>query len=667
VPIDRADGFARTLRALLPTIDLTPCDSPTLAPLTAFKIQISSHRRPLRIDAPETVARALIAALGSTRRDEVLLVQWVHGHRLRAIAFPNRFEDYTHESWWQRLAAAPLRAPGPVDVEFRNALRTKQSVASWRIVGRIGLRAPDNRRERQLLARVLGGLRVAEGPSVKLGATRTRAAALERAARPWRWPSVLNAQELLGLLAWPIGDHDYPSVNRQLTRQLPALARIPSRGRVIAESTFPGQQRRLALNPEDASRHLLAVGPTGTGKSTLLLGLITQDMVAGRAVVVVEPKGDLIEDVLARVPEHRRRDVVVLDPSDEARPVGFNPLARRGSSPNLAVEEILSVFRGLYGNELGPRSGDILHAGLLTLTRQPGASLPLLPLLFSNEVFRRRLTTGLDDPLGIGGFWAWWEGISVGERHAATAPLMNKLRPFLLRPAMVGVIGQAEPRFDLHQVLDRKQILLVNLAQGRLGAGPAQLFGSLVITGLWQAIRARGNVAPNRRHPSFIYVDEAPQYLHLPVDLADMLVQSRSYGVGVNLAAQHLTQFPADLRAAVLSNARSQDAFQLSGDDARTLAKDSRLIRPEDFMNLGRYEVYLRLVADGETTPWASGRTLPPPETTSEPADIRRLSRQQWGVDRADIERQLRRHLVQPEPAQTAIGRRPRPGSEGSS
>jgi hypothetical protein len=613
----------------------------------AYRLHISSHRRPLLTDTVEVSNQALLSVLASTSRDELLVLQWVLGHRLRPVAIPNQFEDFTYESWWHRLAAALLGPPGRVDVEFRNALRAKQSVPGWRVIGRIGVQAGDRQRRRQILAQLVSALRVAEGPNVKLGVSRSRQSSLVEARRPWLWPSVLNSGELLGLLAWPVGEHDFPMVRRRLSRFLPAVSRIPRRGRVVAESLSSEAQRALCLNPMDALHHLWTVGPTGTGKSTLLLNLIVQDMAAGRAIAVVEPKGDLIEAVLERVPAHRRDDVVVLDPGDQTRPVGFNPLARSDGTPSpLVVDEVLAVFRGLYGAALGPRSSDILHAGLLTLTADERATLPLLPLLFSNDSWRRQLAARLGDPLGVGSFWAWWDGINPGERHAALAPLMNKLRPFLLRPAMVGVIGQAQPRFELRKLFDRRQILLINLSQGKLGSEAAQLFGSLVVSGLWRTIRARERLSPSRRAPAFVYVDEAPQYLHLPVDLADMLVQSRGFGVGLNLASQHVSQFPPELRAAVLANARSQVAFQLAGDDAAVLARDSRLITAEDFTNLERYEVYARLVAGGQRTPWASARTLSPTKPSSRPGELRSHSRARWGVDRQTIETTLREQLA---------------------
>jgi type IV secretory pathway TraG/TraD family ATPase VirD4 len=156
---------------------------------------------------------------------------------------------------------------------------------------------------------------------------------------------------------------------------------IPSHGRVVMRSTYLGMERPLALSLADSLHHVHLVGPTGSGKSTLLLGLITQDMHAGRGVVVVDPKGDLGADVLDRVPADRVGDVVVLDPADEERPVGLNLLAHPGDSPELVVDQVVSIFHELYRDSWGPRTDDILRAALLTLVGVPGMTLAEVPLL----------------------------------------------------------------------------------------------------------------------------------------------------------------------------------------------------------------------------------------------------------------------------------------------
>ncbi len=363
-------------------------------------------------------------------------------------------------------------------------------------------------------------------------------------------------------------------------------------------------------------------------------------MAAGRAVVVIEPKGDLVADVLARIPPQRIADVVLIDPTDTERPVGFNPLARAGRSPELVADQLLGLFHSLYIAHWGPRTHDILGASLLTLARTPGMTLSALPLLLTDAGFRRQIVPKVSDPIGLGPFWSGFEAWSEGERAAAIAPVMNKLRPLLLRPEMRAIVGQTRRSFDLRRVFTERKILLVSLSKGLLGPETAGLLGSLVISQLWQAVLGRAAITPERRHPAFVYVDEFQDYMHLPLDFADALAQARSLGVGFVAAHQYLHQLDPAMRSAVLANAQSRVAFRLPGEDARVLAADSPLT-PEDFQSLGAFECYMQAVARGTVQPWCSARTLPPSKSLSDPAKVRAASREAYGVNRAEIEADL--------------------------
>lgn len=463
------------------------------------------------------------------------------------------------------------------------------------------------------------------------------------AARPgWRQRLHLNAVEVAALSSWPVGrgsDLPVPTSGSQLLA--PSRA-IPRYGRVVAQATFPGTERPLALSAQASLRHLHVLGPTGSGKSTLLIGLIAQDVAAGRGLVVIEPKGDLIADVLARVPASRRADVVLIDPTDPNRIVGLNPLETHGRSPELAADQLLGMFHSMYSAHWGPRTHDILSAALLTLARLPGATLPALPLLLSDAGYRRRVLAKVVDPIGLGPFWSAYEAWSEPERVAASAPVMNKLRPLIMRPEMRAVLGQVKGSFSLARVFSERKILLVDLSKGQLGPETAALLGSLVVSQLWQAVLGRSVVAPEGRHPVFVYVDEFQDYLHLPVDFADALAQARGLGVGFTLAHQYLHQLDVSARAAVLANAQSRVAFRLGGDDARILATESGL-EAEDFRELGAFQCYAQLVAENVPQRWTSAQTTLPPDRLNDPAAVRAESLRRYGAPRPEIEASLER------------------------
>jgi hypothetical protein len=650
-----AGEVSQLLRSLIPGIELTEAERRPEPPYT-WRIALNTRHRVLRREA-EPVARAVLAGLATAGRKETIVLQWLLGPRFR----PSPVSTAATSSGEESLLSLLLDDRRRLDAERRSALAAKRSEHGFACLARIGVDASTPKRARQLATSVLAGLRSAEAPGVALGLRRERPERLGVAAAPrLRWPLALNVAELAGLTGWPLGKQPLPGMPQRSSRLLRADARIRAGGRTIATATAPGDDRELGLPIADALQHLHVIGPTGVGKSTLLLNLIVQDIAAGRGTVVIDPKGDLVDEVLARIPEQRIGDVVVLDPADAGCPVGLNPLADARRDPELVADQVLAVFHSLYERSWGPRTQDILHASLLSLAGKGGTSLCALPVLLTNPRARKRLLARVNDPVALGPFWAWFESLSDGERQQAIAPVMNKLRPFLLRPRVRGVLGQLSPRFEIERVFTHRKVLLVSLAKGLLGPEASALLGSLVVAELWHAALGRVAIPPLERRPVSVFIDEFQDYLHLPTDLADALAQARGLGVGLTLAHQHLAQLTPQMRSAVLANARSQVCFQLASEDALAFARATRDLEAEDFQRLGRYEVYLRLVAGGEVTGFASGRTLPPQAPTSDPVQVRAASRERYGRPIEEVEAEIRQLIEGERDDQGPLGKRPR-------
>lgn len=610
----------------------------TTCPDAAWQLRENPTHRALKTSDLHQISRAIITALASSGKNDSVVFQWLLGPRLAPAEAPK--QDRLSASWRDVFKGMLSDAPN-TDADARKSVRDKTSEAGFRAVCRIGIAAGGQHPAQAIANRILAALRTAEAPGVRLSLRAENPDKLAWARTPRSWPVALNARELAALTSWPLGDQRYPGIVRTAARHLPASDRVPQRGRVVGVSTFPGQERPLAMSVTDSLQHLHILGPTGVGKSTLMLNLVIQDIAAGRGAVVVDPKGDLIEDVLSRVPKERQADVVVLDPADEKRPVGLNVLQGGDRPAELIADQVLAVFHDLYRENWGPRTQDVLHAALLTLAGKPGITLCALPVLLSNRRFRKDVVGNITDNIALKPFWTWFDALSEGERQQAVGPVMNKLRAFVLRPRMRAVIGQAEPAFDVHSVFTEKKVLLVSLAKGLLGPEAAALLGSLVVAHLWQAALGRVRLPSNRRAPVFLYIDEFQDYLHLPTDLADVLAQARGLSVGLVLAHQHLAQLTPALRSAVLANARSRVCFQLTHEDAKLIAAGSGEVTAEDLQSLGRYETYSSLVAEGNVSPFASGRTYESPAVTGEAATIRAMSRRSYGRDLKDIETEL--------------------------
>jgi hypothetical protein len=301
------------------------------------------------------------------------------------------------------------------------------------------------------------------------------------------------------------------------------------------------------------------------------------------------------------------------------------------------VEQIVGVMHALWHDNWGPRLDDILRAALLTLMAEPGMTLVEVPLILTDAAFRRRLLAKVDDFV-LQGFWAQYEGWSDGERSQAIAPVLNKLRAFLLRRRIRNMVGQAAPRFNFETALSRGQVVLVPLAKGLLGEGAAGLLGALVLAQLWQAALGRTRQSASGRPLVAVYVDEVQDYLGLPTSVADMLAQGRGLGIGVTIAHQHLGQLPRSIQQAVLANAASRVVFRTGADDARVLARDLPPLNASDLQELDAFEVVARLATDTGIAPPATAVTLPLGRRFSDPARIREHSRRSFGVETREVE-----------------------------
>ena len=391
-----------------------------------------------------------------------------------------------------------------------------------------------------------------------------------------------------------------------------------------------GGRRPVALSMPDARYHLHVMGATGSGKSTLLTNLALGDVDAGRGVVVIDPKGDLITDLCDRLPETAAARTVLIDPEDpDAAPV-LNVLA--GPDPDLVVDNLVGIFRSIFAAFWGPRTDDVLRAACLTLLRHSAAtgtqtSLADVPRLLAEDDFRApRVAVVADDKVGLGGFWDAYEAMSEANRAQVIGPLMNKLRAFLLRDFVRRIVGRPDGSFDMGQVLDGG-ICLVRVPKGILGEETAKLLGSFVVAKVWQTATHRARLGQAARVDASLVVDECQNFLNLPRSFDEMLAEARGYRLSMVLAHQHLGQLPRELREAVSANARTKVWFSMSPEDAHAL---SRHVAPEvsehDLAHLGAYTAAVRMVVDGEETPAFTLRTRPAPPAIPGRADTVRAA-----------------------------------------
>ena len=594
------------------------------------------------------VVRAVLAALAVTAEGEELVVQLQLGRRFAPQAL-GRVEP---QGWLELLGLVPIPS---LSGERGRRLRAQLGRHRTAVCLRLGVRAVSPLRQRVLLQGLLGALRLVEGPGVRLRARTEHPAKLDSVRRAGL---ELGAGEIVAMVGWPVGEGALPATPSAHPRVLPLPAARETQ-RAFATGVADQAGERLGISIGDALYHTVLLGPTGAGKSTALAHLALADIAAGRGVLLIDPKTDLVADILARIPEQRRDDVVVIDPTS-SRPVGINPLARAqaarssalspvgggvpggGASPELVADTVLATLKGVFAESWGVRVEQVLSAALVTLARTPGATLVDLPLLLTNAAYRQRLIAASGaDPLGTGQFWAAYEALSEAQRQQWVGPVLTRLQPFLIRPHLRATLGQAAPSFDLGEVFTRRRIVLVSLNKGVLGAESARLLGSLLVGQLWPLILARAAVEPSRRHVVSVFIDEVQDYLSLPGSLADALAQARSLGAAFHLAHQYRGQLPAALKAGIDANARNKIIFSLSAADAAELARQAIDLEAADFQLLPRFGVYARIMHHGRENPWCHATTLPPTPPTQDALALRASSQARYGQDAAQTEAAL--------------------------
>ncbi len=652
----RAEVLAGT-RGLLPGLRLEDAPDylegqPTADFQTATELHLTHLSHQLAADRAETAAAAFLASLGQLNPGEVVLVQWL----LTGVATPR-----------PRASTDPAK-------ELVRAEKIKHSQPLLQAVGRVAVQAPPGRAG-ALLGRVAGTLRLLDAPGVAVvrrsmayGRVLRR---LEGRALPLAvWPFTLNTREAAGLVGVPLGDStSVPGLVLSRSRQLPP-GQVPSRGgTAIAVSNYPGRAGQpLVLKPDDRLRHVYAVGPTGVGKSNLLASMALSDATAGHGLALVDPKGDLVESVLERLPDAAAERVIVLDPSQTDTPVGFNPLSVPGADEHareLAADRVLHVFKDLYRANWGPRSDDLLRAALLTLVSVPapnGQAFTIceVPELLTRPALRRYAVRLAELPEALKTYWAGFDALSEGEQLQHTAPVMNKLRAFTMRTATRLMLGQSTG-VDLTDVLQRRRVLLVSLAKGKLGPETATLAGSLLVASFWQAVLGRANVAQAARRPFFVFLDEFQDVVRFSDSLPDLLAQARGLGVGAVLANQYLAQLPESVRAAVLGTVRSQVAFQVEYDDARLLERRfAPSLTANDLVGLGRFEIALRPSVGGQTTLPVTGVTLPLGDPVRDASELAQAARTRWGRTRTQVEAELAARIASGLGGSSGVGRVPR-------
>jgi len=422
------------------------------------------------------------------------------------------------------------------------------------------------------------------------------------------------------------------------------MSKLSNKGSVIhfAETNYRNLKKRFGVKERDRSGHMYVVGKTGVGKSTLIENMVISDIKKGHGVALVDPHGDLAENIFHFVPESRRQDVIYFNPGDLKYPIAFNPLEDvHPDYHHLVSSSLVSVLKKVWPEFWGPRLEHILRNSIMALLENPSSTLLDLPKLLTDQEFRIKIIAGITNQQ-VREFWLFeFEKYSTRFRSEAISPILNKIGQFLTSIPLRNIVGQSKNTFDLRKVMDEGKILIVNLAKGKIGEDNSSLLGAMIIAKIQQAAMSRANIPEENRKPFYLYVDEFHNFLTL--SFADILSESRKYGLSLVLANQFIAQLDKKIRDAVFGNVGTLISFRVGAEDAKYLSREFYpIFEQTDLVNLSNHHIYLKLMIDGVTSKPFSATSLPPPEMEiSYKEEVIKLSRERYSKTKEKVEREI--------------------------
>lgn len=460
---------------------------------------------------------------------------------------------------------------------------------------------------------------------------------------------VLGAEELTSIFHFPNVPLETPKLKIQKAREASAPADLPREGLLIGYNQFRGEKSEVRILDDDRRRHLYVIGQTGTGKSVFLSNMIIQDIEEGKGVCVIDPHGELIEDVLGFIPRHRLQDVIYFNPGDVERPMGLNMLEYDPNFPEqktFIVNELLSIFDKLYNMSVagGPIFEQYFRNSTHLVMDDPASGNTLLEIerVLTDKAFRD-LKLSRSNNIVVKNFWT-----QIAEKAGGEASLKDmvpyiasKFDNFIANDIMRPIIAQEKSSFNFREVMDNQRILLVNLSKGRLGDINSSLIGLIMVGKLLMASLSRVDMPQERRKDFYLYIDE---FQNVTTDsIATILSEARKYRLNLTITHQFIGQLKEEIRKAVFGNVGSMVSFRIGSDDAEFMAKQFKpVFNEQDLLNLDNAHAYVKLLVRGQTAPPFSMNTHPPQKGDTEVSKtVKEISRIKYGRPRAEIEQEI--------------------------
>jgi len=463
---------------------------------------------------------------------------------------------------------------------------------------------------------------------------------------------IMNTEEIATIYHYPTSLIDTPNISWTYSRKSEPPANLPVADcNYIGNTTYRSKQLMFGLaNGDDRLRHMYLIGKSGTGKSTLLESMISQDIANGAGVGVLDPHGETIEKVLERIPDHRIKDVIYFDPSDTEKPMGLNLLEMSDpSQKNLMASGLVAAIKQHFDYSWGPRLEYLLNYAILTLLDVPGTTMLGITRLMEDQNYQKYILHQVKDPLVLK-FWETEFKEMKGNQKLVTeaiAPIQNKVNRFLASTTIRNILGQRYSTLNIWEAMNEGKILLMNLSKGKIGADNANLLGALLVSRIQFFALQRANIPYEKRRPFYLYVDEFQNFA--TGSFEEILSESRKYKLGLYLTHQFTAQLPETLLKAVFGNVGTIATFSLGAPDAKVLEGEfAPYFNAEDIISLERFYIYIKLMIDGMTShpfsarilvPWEDPNFMVPKSPNKE--KVIQYSRETYGVDREYVESKI--------------------------
>ncbi|MBI2356581.1 type IV secretion system DNA-binding domain-containing protein [Candidatus Dojkabacteria bacterium] len=460
---------------------------------------------------------------------------------------------------------------------------------------------------------------------------------------------VLNIEELASLYHLPNVTVETPNIQWSRARKAEPPMDLPLAGTpgvtAFAHTDYRGKRIDFGIQTEDRRRHFYLLGKTGVGKSTVFKNMFISDIIAGRGACFIDPHGEAVDELLSYIPQERIKDVIYFDPSDVKYPIGFNLLEINDQAQrDLVADGVVEVFKKQF-ESWGPRLQYILTNAVATALEAQGTTILSVMRLLNDRNYRKFILKQVKDPI-LQKFWEEeYAQMSQNSKliTEAVAPIQNKVGRFISSSVMRNIVGQVKSSFNLREVMDEGKILLVNLAQGKLGEESSSLLGGMLITRLQSTAMERVDIPIEQRRDFYLYVDEFQNFA--TESFAKILSEARKFKLNLTMTNQYIDQIPLTVRQAIFGNAGTLASFVVSQSDASILSNEfAPIFSAEDLVSLESHSMYVKLCINGMTSKPFSAKSLDIRyEKFGNRDEIIQASRAAYGMDQSVIEDKIKR------------------------